>query len=234
MNEMPQAIAEAISAVAGQVKKLGFDEKNEHGGYRAVSVDKFYTAIGPTMAEAGLFLLCTETKAELHEKNTNKGPVTWLFTSYDLSFAHKSGCVSSPLTRSCALPLTGPQAFGAAQSYIEKQFLRQVFKIPTGEKDADLIAPDAGEGGFDKPTRENDRFLTKHEVDSLATLISDVGADTRKLCDHFGVDSITVIPASRLHEVEVALESHRAAKARRAAREAANLAANAQEREAAQ
>lgn len=228
MNEMPQAIAEAISAVAGQVKKLGFDEKNEHGGYRAVSVDKFYTAIGPTMAEAGLFLLCTETKAELHEKNTNKGPVTWLFTSYDLSFAHKSGCVSGALTRSCALPLTGPQAFGAAQSYIEKQFLRQVFKIPTGEKDADLIAPDESGGGFDRRGGDSshlgepqDRFLTKPEVDSLTALINEVGADTRKFCEHFGVDSVTAIPASRFHEAMVALESHRAAKARRAAREAA-------------
>ncbi len=72
-------------------------------------------------------------------KESAKG-TPWLFARYALRFMHESGVVSQPLMRSCALPISGPQAFGAAQSYIEKQFLRQVFKIPTGEKDADQVA----------------------------------------------------------------------------------------------
>jgi hypothetical protein len=61
---------------------------------------------------------------------------------------HESGAVSAPMRRSLAMPITGPQTYGAAQSYVEKQFLRQVFKIPTGEKDADETAQ-----GEDAPSR---------------------------------------------------------------------------------
>lgn len=134
---MPPAIAEAIIAVKKQVKQLGSDEKNQHGGYGYVSVDKFYDVIGKLMASAGLALLIDETSADVREGGKGN---PWLFTRYDCRFMHESGAMGPAMRRSCALPVSGPQAFGAAQSYIEKQLLRQVFKIPTGEKDADDVA----------------------------------------------------------------------------------------------
>ena len=141
---MPPAIAAAIIAVKAKVRQLGADERNQHGGYNYVSVDKMYATIGKLMAEAGLALLIDETVAEVRTseraRDDGKAPAPWLFVQYDLAFMHESGAVSAPLRRSCALPISGPQAYGAAQSYIEKQFLRQVFKVPTGEKDADDIA----------------------------------------------------------------------------------------------
>jgi hypothetical protein len=135
----PPEIAKAIIAVKKQVKQLGTDDRNPHGGYSYVSVDKFYDSIGKPMAEAGLALLIDETGSDVKEGSSGK---PWLFAQYSLSFLHESGVVSDPLRRSLALPISGPQAYGAAQSYVEKQFLRQVFKIPIGEKDADSIAPE--------------------------------------------------------------------------------------------
>jgi hypothetical protein len=135
----PAPIAKAIIAVKKQVKQLGTDDRNPHGGYSYVSVDKFYDSIGKLMAEAGLALLIDETGSDVKEGSSGK---PWLFAQYSLSFLHETGVVSDPLRRSLALPISGPQAYGAAQSYVEKQFLRQVFKIPIGEKDADQIAPD--------------------------------------------------------------------------------------------
>ena len=132
---MPPAIAAAIVAVKKQVKQLGADDKNEHGRYNFVSVDKFYERIGKLMAEAGLALLIDETVTDVRASDKSGNP--WLFAQYDLTFMHESGALSHPLHRSIALPISGPQAFGAAQSYIEKQFLRQVFKVPTGERDGD-------------------------------------------------------------------------------------------------
>ncbi len=140
--DMPPAIAAAIIAVKKQVKQLGADDKNEHGRYNFVSVDKFYERIGKLMAEAGLALLIDETVTDVRASDKSGNP--WLFAQYDLTFMHESGVLARPLRRSIALPISGPQAFGAAQSYIEKQFLRQVFKVPTGDKDADDTAP--GEG----------------------------------------------------------------------------------------
>jgi ERF superfamily protein len=134
---MPPVIAAAIIAVKKQVKQLGADDKNQHGGYAFVSVDKFYERIGPLMAAQGLALLIDEVSTDVRE---GKSGNPWLFVRYNLRFLHETGATSPPLGRSCALPISGPQAFGAAQSYIEKQFLRQIFKIPTGERDADGTA----------------------------------------------------------------------------------------------
>ena len=135
---MPPAIAAAIVAVKKQVKQLGGDERNEHAKYNYVSVDKFYERIGKMMAEAGLAVLMDEVSSEVRASDKTGNP--WLFVQYDLRFMHESGAVAAPLHRSLALPINGPQTYGAAQSYIEKQFLRQVFKVPTGEKDADETA----------------------------------------------------------------------------------------------
>lgn len=137
-HDYPPEIAKAIIAVKKQVKQLGSDESNKHGGYAYVSVDKFYERIGKLMADAGLALLIDETESEI--RPGGKEGNGWLFARYHLAFLHESGAVSEWLRRSLALPINGPQTFGAAQSYIEKQYLRQIFKIPTGEKDADDVA----------------------------------------------------------------------------------------------
>ncbi len=147
---MPPPIAAAIIAVKKQIKQLGADDRNEHGKYAFVSVDKFYATVGKLMAEAGLALLIDETATDVRASDKSGNP--WLFAMYDLTFLHESGALSHPLRRSIALPISGPQAFGAAQSYIEKQFLRQVFKVPTGERDADSeptdgVAPESRNAG---------------------------------------------------------------------------------------
>lgn len=145
---MPPEIAKAIIAVKKQVKQLGSDERNEHGRYNYVSVDKFYDRIGKLMADAGLALLINEASSEVRisettDRDGNLRKTPWVFCNYELTFMHESGVLSTlPMARSLAMPITGPQTYGAAQSYIEKQFLRQVFKIPTGEKDADDVPQD--------------------------------------------------------------------------------------------
>lgn len=136
---IPPVIAAAIIAVKKRVKQLGADDRNEHGRYNFVSVDKFYATIGKLMADAGLALLIDETGHDL--RPSDKSGNIWLFANYACRFVHESGAMGPPMRRAIALPISGPQAFGAAQSYIEKQLLRQVFKVPTGEKDADDTAP---------------------------------------------------------------------------------------------
>lgn len=138
--QMPPEIAKAIIVVAKGVKQLGTTDENQHGRYKYVSVDRFYEVIGKLMRDAGLALIIDEIHDEVRE---GKSGNPWLFMRYNLMFMHESGATSPPMRRSCALPISGPQAFGAAQSYTEKQFLRQVFKVPTGEKDADDTAPAA-------------------------------------------------------------------------------------------
>ena len=143
---MPPAIAAAIVEVMGMVRQIGKDADNKHGGYKYVSIDKMFDSVGPIMAEAGLGLLIDEVGTEVKASERSGAP--WLFATYELTLFHGSGVMAAPLRRALAMPINGPQTYGAAQSYVQKQFLRALFQVPTGDKDADDTpqdgAPPAG------------------------------------------------------------------------------------------
>lgn len=217
---MPPAIAKAIIQIKKTVTTLGADQRNDHGKYPYVTVDKFYDIIGRKMASEGLALVIDETAAEVRD---GKSGNPWLFTQYSMAFVHESGAMSPPMRRSCALPISGPQAFGAAQSYIEKQFLRQVFKIPTGEQDADAVAPEDTRG-HGSPTNNGDGYdrpISTEQRQELMRLVDEVGgADTAKAQATFlkwvskavgstQVDSFASIPASLYPRAVAALETKR-------------------------
>lgn len=130
---MPSSIAAAVVAVMGKVRQLGYDENNKFAGYRYVSVDKFYDTIRPLLSDAGLIILIDEVDTEVKKAEGEKS--AWLFVRYHIWLASKDGDVYGPLNRSLSVPATGPQAYGSAQSYVEKQFLRALFKVPTGDDD---------------------------------------------------------------------------------------------------
>lgn len=142
---MPPEIAKAIIAVKKKVKQLGKDDENKFARFKYVSVDKFYDNIGPLMAEAGLFVICEEVGCDVAPReSTNDAGVTktsvWLSAHYELTLFHETGVQYGPIHRMITVPATGPQAFGSGMSYVEKYFLRGLFKIPTGEQDADAEA----------------------------------------------------------------------------------------------
>ncbi len=144
-QKMPPEIAKAIVKVMGEVKKLGKDADNKHGGYKYVSVDQFFDQIGALMHGAGIFVLVDEPESETASRETTDGygkvkVSNWLTSHYDIWIFHDSGAHFGPIKRTIQVPATGPQSYGSAISYVEKYFLRSLFKIPTGEQDADAVA----------------------------------------------------------------------------------------------
>lgn len=135
---MPAEIAEGVNGVCLNVKKAIKDHRNTHGGgYAYASVDTFYEDMGPLLSEAGLFIMMDEARAESDGK--------WLMLTFNIYLYHKSGKAFGPVVRTQGVLANGPQAYAAAQSYAEKYFLRQLFKIPTGEKEADADSQPAKE-----------------------------------------------------------------------------------------
>ena len=63
-QSMPPEIAKAVVKVMGEVKKLGKDTRNAHGGYNYVSVDQFFDQIGQLMHGAGIFVVVNELDSE--------------------------------------------------------------------------------------------------------------------------------------------------------------------------
>lgn len=140
--KMPPEIAKAVVTVKGQIERLSKDAKNPHGNYRYTSVDDFFEAVGHIMAEAGIFCIPHEVSAVVERREAtddrgNSRASNWLTCEYDLVLYHESGVEFGPMRRRIAVIASGPQAYGSAASYIEKQFLRSLFKIPTGDTEAD-------------------------------------------------------------------------------------------------
>lgn len=138
----PTEIAKAIVKVAGEVKTLGKSEKNEHGNYNFVSIDKFLEFVGPLCAKHGLFFILNERDCEIIPRSTytdawgkNKDVPPALRVQYDVTIGHESGAIFGGITRNVTVLASGAQAYGSAQSYALKQFMRSLFQIPTGDKD---------------------------------------------------------------------------------------------------
>lgn len=129
---IPPKVAAAINAVMVEVKRLDKGAENKHGNYKFTSVDDFLDATRPACAAAGLIIVPDEESVDMVEK--------WLRVKFSFTVAHASGETwdHSPTRTVMVNSAMGSQAYGAAQSYALKQFLRALFQISTGDgEDAD-------------------------------------------------------------------------------------------------
>ena len=155
---MPPEIGKAVIKVMSGVSKLSKDNKNPQGGYKYTSVDDFFEMLRPLMAEAALFDMLIEVSSKTFErKGAYDKTNTWLESEYDLYLYHESGAFYGPLRRKIQVIASGPQAYASAQSFVEKYFLRSLFKIATGDVDADDHPQDGlPKTGVDqKPARQS-------------------------------------------------------------------------------
>lgn len=139
MNDRPPVppnVAAAIIAVMGAVPKLQRTEKNTHGNYNFASIDDFLEAVRPLCAEHGLLIIQDEDAFDVVA-----GPKDsrWMTMRYSYTLAHSSGETweHRPTRTIMVNTAMGSQAFGAAQSYALKQFMRSLLQIATGERDED-------------------------------------------------------------------------------------------------
>ena len=139
---MPPEIAAAVVAVMAKITPLSKDATNSFQRYDYVSVDQFYALVGRLMAEAGIFTVLYEKSMVVGERKTSddRGNVktsVWLSAVYDVWLYHKTGAAFGPVERSITVPASGAQSYASAISFVEKYYLRSLFKIPTGDGDTD-------------------------------------------------------------------------------------------------
>ena len=114
------------------------------GNYRFASIDGFLKEINPLCAKADLIILQDEIDARLVHNGGDPQDRSWLWTTYEFHLAHTSGALWGPISRSVMVAADGAQAFGAAQSYALKQFMRALFQIPTGKPTTPTSGPVPG------------------------------------------------------------------------------------------
>jgi len=137
MNEIencPKSISTSINAIMSDVKILNKDEDNQFQGYKYADIDSFLNLVNPLCSKHGLIIFMNEKDSKLVD-GTNK---KWIHILYEFILVHKDGDTwSFPQQKNMIVQMTGGQSLGASQSYALKQFMRQIFLIPTGEGDLD-------------------------------------------------------------------------------------------------
>ena len=128
-------ILTAISGAMGKVRKVGKDNENKFDKYNFASIDDFLSLVNPICAEAGLLFHMQEGVMNEFTKKGRNGESSWLRITFEITAYHTSGQSLPPVFRSVEVQRTGAQAYGSAQSYALKQFLRSLLLIPTGDKD---------------------------------------------------------------------------------------------------
>ena len=128
-----------VAKLAANSPALNKDEENKHGGFSFVGIDTFYATVAKKAAAEGLIWKARETDASIVDVHGSRGPTSTLFVTYEFDLLHAgTGTIWQNYFRiSIVHPLQGAQTAGSAMSYAEKQFMREVFKVVTGEGDAD-------------------------------------------------------------------------------------------------
>ena len=130
----------AIAAAAGEVKRVAKDSRNIEQKYDFASIDDFMAMVGPICAKHGLVTILDEDQIEFVSKAGKYGDTLWVRVAYQITTYHASGEAMPTVRRNVEVIRSGPQAYGAAQSYVLKQYYRGLFAIPTGDNDD----PDTG------------------------------------------------------------------------------------------
>lgn len=145
LDSYPAKIAAAIVAVKKELGTLPKSARNKFANYDYTPVDDFYSALRPLMAKAGLFVIPNEAGWDIRDITATRDGAevtrSTLFIYFDFWFGHESGEVTPwPIRRTVSVASMGPQDWGQAQSYAEKQFLRAQFLAATGDPEADAGA----------------------------------------------------------------------------------------------
>ena len=140
IDPMPPSIVKAVCRVQATMGAVAKSTKNAHGGYMFSSADDIYAAVTRKLGEVGLMIMPLEELAETVRIEKDGKTSQWLKAVFSFVLATEDATWHDPRSkRTLFIQVTGPQTFQAAQSYVEKAYLRSLFKIPTGDLDLDSM-----------------------------------------------------------------------------------------------
>jgi hypothetical protein len=191
-----QTIYSAVAKAMGEIKRIAKDNRNAEQKYDFASVDDFMAMVGPICAANGLVTIIDEDQREFIEKPGKYGVTHWVSIAYHITTYHASGTHLPTVRRNVEVVRSGPQAYGAAQSYILKQYYRGLLNIPTGDKDD----PDHGtvaEHISQAPRQQPPAKISAEQYQQITDLIERTASDEGKLCVYFKVADLHELTAQQ-------------------------------------
>lgn len=172
VQPMPLDIVQSVVAIKAKIQKLEHDAENKHGGYKYTSGDAMYEALRKLMADVGLVIVAMETECDkAGDGKTIRATFQFILATEKATWTHTN------LKRTQYQPWMGAQTFQAAQSYAEKAFLKNLFKLSTGEPETESVLQATQEAPKKKATKKK---LDADTSGILATNIINTLADLKQ------------------------------------------------------
>ena len=154
------------------------------------SIDACLALVNPICARNGLIVLCEEGKIEDFTRKGRNGENAWIRATFQFTVMHKDGGSLPTVSRTVEVIRNGAQAYGSAQSYALKQFLRSLLLIPTGDNDdADHKETDPGIVSKKVATVTPEQFIKLRDTADEADVAE------AKICEAYKAQSFEQLPA---------------------------------------
>ena len=140
------AFIEACAAVHNEIGTLVKSEENKYARYAYVSIDAYFQRVPEVAAKHGIWWTCTENSPPVvvevmsrSRDDRDARAMSAVQTSYlfNVLFSGSDHAVMATDVITIVHPVQGAQTAGSSRSYAEKLFMRSLFKLVTGEMDAD-------------------------------------------------------------------------------------------------
>lgn len=191
-SKMSEAkIYAAVAKAMGEIKRVGKDNRNTEQKYDFASIDDFMAMVGPICAANGLVTIIDEDMREFVEKPGKYGPTQWVSIVYQITTWHASGESLPTVRRHVEVIRNGPQAYGAAQSYVLKQYYRGLLAIPTGDKDDPDHGTTPEEPVGQNSRREPVKGISAEQFQEIQALMESTKTEEAKFCAYLKVNELT-------------------------------------------
>lgn len=176
-REQPRDVApgstlyKSIHAIYGKIKRLEHTEKfTAKAGFTFTPADTFRDVMRQLFFEHGLIDRMTEVHASPITDGFKTGSVKF---QYEFVIYHvETGEATIPVKRSVILPYVGSQTAGIASTFAWKEWIKNEFKISTGEMDPTNQMSEADDRAGEKLSVQESEEAAGYLSDALQELIA--------------------------------------------------------------
>lgn len=182
IEPIPGSIVKALCAVQSSIGAVAKTQFNKQGGYKFASADDIYAAVARKFGEVGLMIYPLEMeqpeikRVEKTDKQTGAVTISqWGQFCFGYMLATEDASWFDPRSsRTIFIQILGPQTFNAAESYCQKQYLRALLKLPTGDMDLDSMPQGDDEETQIKMLRRNPKSSSAAKKDGTTEVFNEI------------------------------------------------------------
>jgi hypothetical protein len=206
---IPASIVKALCLVQSSIGAVAKTQFNKQGNYKFASADDIYAAVARKFGEVGLMIYPLEMsppeikRVEKTDKQTGSVVVSqWGQFCFGYMLATEDATWFDPRSsRTIYIQILGPQTFNAAESYCQKQYLRALLKLPTGDMDLDSLPQSEDEDGALRMMRRNPKSSSAAKKDGTDARFNAIIAEVRSASSREVLQHIREIYADEWSEM---------------------------------